>query len=507
MLIILLLNDKKWYYSPTVGRMSFNSSLASLPALTMGLPADDAYPTLELCRCLMNHIPAKIADSSNYYVNVKNLNFMIEIATEPVTSGKENGNAIGKTIIHRIISNFGWSIVNEVLTKVVTFLTNIYLARVLSVAGFGMLAVAQTVTAYFWVAVDLGISMYGIREIAKNRESADEIIRPLLTLRITAGVIIFVLFNAVLFLSRIPTTEKIIYFGSSTYLVSYAFYTDWILKGIEKFKYIAIGSSLYTLTYLILTLSLVNGPHDIFIASLLPAISYLTGSSVLIYYLNKVLGIRIKLSFDLKTWYVHLKESIYFTISSGFMLLYQLLPILLLRSLYSPYEVGLFSAAYRIVMAVIVFGGVLTASLYPIFSDLYRRDIEKFKSTRAKFNRMMFSAGLPVAAFGTIFGDSIIRTLLGNQYAAASQIFKILVWIIPLIFLRYSYGSALLAAGLQRIHNVASFLGLVCMCACGFLLIPHHKVAGAGYALLLSEAVMLVSMIAIFNKKIARINV
>lgn len=84
----------------------------------------------------------------------------------------------------RVASNFLWSIVSEAIAKCVFFITTIYLARTLGVSNFGLFTLAQTITLYFWLAVDLGINMYGIREIAKDKENAEKIINPLLTLRI-----------------------------------------------------------------------------------------------------------------------------------------------------------------------------------------------------------------------------------------------------------------------------------------------------------------------------------
>ena len=84
-----------------------------------------------------------------------------------------------KSIAQRVASNFGWLIVSQAVGKGIFFITNIYLARTLGVENFGLFTLAQTITFYLWLAVDLGTSMYGIREIAKNKEHAEDIINPL----------------------------------------------------------------------------------------------------------------------------------------------------------------------------------------------------------------------------------------------------------------------------------------------------------------------------------------
>jgi O-antigen/teichoic acid export membrane protein len=406
-------------------------------------------------------------------------------------------------VVGRATSNFGWSVVSEVLAKAVTFITNIYLARVLSISGFGMLAFTQTGVAYFWLAVDLGVGMYGIREIAKHRDKVDLIIRPLLTIRLVAGVIVFLIFNSTILFLPLSMEEKLTFLGSSFYLVTYAFYTDWVFKGLEKFNFIAVGSFVFSIAYLGMTLSFVRKPEDLFFASVIPAVAYLFGGISLFFVLRYALNITFKPSLNYHEWFHHIKESVYFSVSSGLMLFYQYLPILLLRLLFSPYEVGLFSAPYRIVIAITMTGSLLTMAFFPIFSEMTGRDHDGFKAMQSKFTRLMLLLGTPIAIVGTLFGRKIVLALFGNRYADAHIIFRILIWLVPLVFLRYTYGSAILAAGFQRIHNIASLAGVGTMCLLSFFLISRYKMIGASCALVLSEAVMLCAMMFIFKRKIA----
>jgi O-antigen/teichoic acid export membrane protein len=98
-----------------------------------------------------------------------------------------------KSVAERVVSNFAWSVLSESLGKGLFFIATLYLARTLGVENFGLFTLAQTFTFYFWGAVDLGTNMYGIRELAKNKDTAEDIINPLLTLRITVGLAVFLL--------------------------------------------------------------------------------------------------------------------------------------------------------------------------------------------------------------------------------------------------------------------------------------------------------------------------
>lgn len=410
-------------------------------------------------------------------------------------------NLYTNVIAQRVASNFGWSLVSEAVGRGVFFATNIYLARTLGVVNFGLFTLAQTITLYFWLAVDLGTNMYGIREIARHKDNAEEIINPLLTLRITAGLIVFSLYTASLFFFDMPVTKKLVFAGAGLYLITYSFYTGWVLKGLEKFKYIVFGNLISSIVFLAGVILFVRGGENIVMACTIWAISYMFGSLSLLIFVFRKLGINYKPSINLKIWLHHLRESIHFTFSGSLMALYQYLPILLLGIYFSSYEVGLFSAPYRIVIAVCGTGFLLSMSFYPVFSELYHKDIVQFRRTHKKFQLIMITLGVPAAIIGTIFAEEIIKLSLGNQYIESTAIFKILIWLVPLYFLRFSYGSLLGATGKQFLYTPIAVAAILVLCI-GFALTSGFGSIGLSYLLLISDSLVVVLLAYYFHKRI-----
>jgi len=363
-----------------------------------------------------------------------------------------------KSIAQRVASNFGWLIVSEAVGKGIFFITNIYLARTLGVENFGLFTLAQTITFYFWLAVDLGTNMYGIREIAKDKEHehAEDIINPLLTLRVTAGLIVFSLYTLSLFFLDMPTTKKLVFTGCGLYLITYAFYSDWILKGLEKFKYIAFGSFVSSMVFLMGTIYLVKGSRDVISASFVWSISRFFGSLSLLYFLYRKLGIRYRPCLNFKACFSHLRESIYFTISGSLMVIYHYLPILFLSLFFTNHEVGLFAAPFRVILTIGTAGFLLPSAFYPLLSEAFNKDRNQFRISHKYLQMIMLTLGLSIGIVGAIFAKEIVMLLLGNQYLGSINVFKIVIWLIPLYFIRYSYGSVLLATGFQRWHSLGT---------------------------------------------------
>ncbi len=404
-----------------------------------------------------------------------------------------------KSVAERVISNFAWSMLSESTGKGLFFITTLYLARTLGVENFGIFTLAQTFTFYFWGAVDLGTNMYGIREIAKNKVGVEAIINPLLTLRITVGFAVFLLYALSLSLIDMPEVKRLVFTGCGLYLLTYAFYPDWIFKGLENFRYISLGSLASSLFFLAATLSFVRGGQNLITASFVWSVSYLLGSSVLFYCLLRKLGIRFRPDFNFKSWRMHLRESVFFQLSGTLIMLTQYVPVLLLGLFFNDYTVGLFSAPYRIVVFVCHSGFLIMMSVYPVLSDLHDRDNGRFIKTQLSFLKLMLPAGLSLAIIGTVFGDFIVKTALGEQYLQASGVFKLIVWLIPIYFIRYVYGTSLQITGKQRLHTASSFAGLLIMVTVGVLLTFNLGLKGAAATILLSESTCL-AMILYFSR-------
>ncbi|GAB5045781.1 flippase [Thermodesulfovibrio sp. TK110] len=408
-----------------------------------------------------------------------------------------------RNITQRTLLNLWWSIVGEGISRGIFFLSSIYLARTLGVSNFGLFTLAQTVAIYFWLFSDLGINMYGIREIAKDKKNAEKIINPLFTIRITIGMIIFLLYVFALSLINISLIKKLTFIGCGLYIITYAFYPEWILKGLEKFKLAAYGIFVTSLFFILGLLFFIKDNKDIPLSALIWSLSYGVGGILLFCCIYKKIHIKYKPIFNLRVWFNHLRDSVYFTTSAGLILLYQYLPIFLLSIFFDTYEVGLFSAPYKIVTSISIGGSIILMAFYPVFSDLYHKDREEFKKIHRTSQKIILSIGISIGIVGILWGDKIINLFFGIQYAQSALGFSILILVVPVTYLRYTYGMAILAMGFQRAHNIATFIGVLCMCISGLFLIPKFSIVGGAISVLLSEIATGGSLAIIFYNKLS----
>lgn len=396
----------------------------------------------------------------------------------------------------RVGSNLVWTVFSVAGGRGLFFVTTIYLARVLGVENFGQFTLAQSVAGMFWLAVDLGINLYGIREIAKDKDRAQEIADPLIGLRITAGLVSFTALCMFVYLSRFSDTQKLMMLGCGFYLLANAPYTDWVFKGLEKFKYIAYGSLASGSFFLLGCVLLVRSKDDVLYASLGWSFSYLLSSGILLLVLRRM-GYRIRPVVDIRKWVMHLKESIHFTVAGAVQVFYQFLPLLILNMYYTKHDLGLFAAPYQLVISLCAAGFLIPSSFYPVLSDYYRNDPARFRRAHQKLLLIMMAVGVPTGLVGAVFGDRIIGMLFGSKYNGSMDIFKVLILLFTARLMRFGYNMPLVASNHQRWQVMAGFAGVLTLAGSYAIFVRDHSLVGLAGCVVLAETALLVVMMAI----------
>jgi len=155
-------------------------------------------------------------------------------------------------------------------------------------------------------------------------------------------------------------------------------------------------------------------------------------------------------------------------------------------------EVGLYNAAYHVIMAIIALNTVFMESIYPTFSKLHR--IKPFEVSKFLEKTLSLSIvfAIPIGIAGTILGKSIIEILYGTKFADSTFAFQILVWSASLAFIGANYGYCLVACQQQKALAIAAGIGTAANVALNFLLIPKYGILGASLATLIAQVIMLI---------------
>jgi len=240
---------------------------------------------------------------------------------------------------------------------------------------------------------------------------------------------------------------------------------------------------------------IIKDKDDVIKASFILSLCYFLGGSVLLLILFKKLKIKYKPVLKIQTLFSHIKESIHFTVSRGFLTLFQYLPLIYLGIFSTDYNVGFFSAPFRLIAAMTFVVSILQMALFPIFADLYFSNREKFKKLHRLYMFISVAFGITIGVVGTLFREEIMLFIYGDKYINSSVTFGIIIWFVSLISLRVVYGVVFAASGLQRFYSLAAISGVLLVSTIFFalkLIFNVPELISASIALVIAEVGILI---------------
>ena len=387
----------------------------------------------------------------------------------------------------RITANTSFFMAALIIQKVFSFVYFTLLARNLGAEGIGQYFFAISFASMFSVLVDLGLSPLLIREVAKEKEAVDRWFQQVFTLKIifsllTAIIILaldFILFYNDAVRNLIFISTAIIVIDSFT-LVFYAF-----IRGRQNLKFESWGTIIFQIIVMIVGLSLLKTTDKIWPFLIVLFSASLFNMIYSAFILNRKFFIKFKLYFSKDLAKQIMLIALPFALAAIFAKVYAYIDTFFIKIFLGDQEVGFYSVAYKITFSLQFIPLAFVAALYPAFSNYFKYDVEKLKSTFAKaFNYLAFIA-LPVS-FGIIaLSGEIVHKLYTEDFDSIWPL-RVLIASIPFLFINFSLSSFLNATERQKINT--RNLGIVMMfnIILNLIFIPKLGVWGASLASTLS---------------------
>jgi O-antigen/teichoic acid export membrane protein len=397
--------------------------------------------------------------------------------------------------LRRAGSNLLWLGLSVALERTVFLLVTLYLARVLGAAGFGILAAAQALVLGLWLLADLGVSGYGVREVARRPERAGEVAAALLAARLVAALGVTAAWWVVTWLLGAGGAVARTGLGCSLYLPAAALGADWVCRGLDRFRWLVAGSVASALSFAALAVALVRRPEDLAVAAGAWAAAQAVGTAVLWLVLARH-GIVLRPRLAPARWWPHLRKSVFFALSGGAGSLFSLLPLLLLGRAVGSVELGLFAGPYRVAQSLGKGIALTHGAIYPMLAEAFARGRDGFDRLLRRYRALSFGLGAATAVLGHRFAEPLTLVLLGRDYAGSGPVFRLLALATAVRLVRLGYDSALLATGRERLVTVLGVVGLGLLLTAHRLVDPAEAAAAMARALLVAELGLLAAAMA-----------
>ena len=391
----------------------------------------------------------------------------------------------------RLSKNLLSIILSDVARRIVGFLATVYLARIIGTSGFGAINIGFTVLSYALIATSLGMTSYGIREVARGADRS--LVGAIVTTRLRLGILSYALAAAValLFVEDTTTSHLILLFGLSVF-VSPAI-IDWYFQGREQMGLVGAGRMVSAVIYLLTILLFVDSPGEI----VLVAIGAVAGDAVAFAVLLAACarqGVPVFRRMDLNESLDMLRRSMPFGIGSIVANLSVNLAPVVIGIILVNADVGLFSASSKIVFFLLALDRLFGTLLLPAASRYQAVAPDQLPGILDTAARYIVIAAVPISIGGTILGNHIIPTVFGTPYVDAVPAFRILIWYFFFTMIHTVFSSGVLAVGGERIYrNVMLLSGFLYLglTVAGTLV---YGIVGAAAGVVVAEAVTLFLM-------------
>ena len=376
----------------------------------------------------------------------------------------------------------------DMARRVMGFVAVVYLARVLGKDGFGFINVAFAVLAYGVVLSAAGFPMLGTKRIAQG--SNPQFIGEILGARMLNTFCVVTIITASSFIFLHDKTQSVVIALFSLTLFAQVFFLDWYFQGKERMNIVSIGRILSSCIYTLIVITMVHTTNDLWKV----ACAAIAGDTMTAFYYVRRFKkenqqhVRIRFSFQM------FKEA--FLLSVGVILSTVVInfPPLVLSALQSNAEVGIFSAASKIVFFLLVGDRLLLPLLLPASARRQTNSPEALSQLLSEALRWILLFALPIAVGGMVLSERIIVLVFGTPYAAAAGIFRVFIWFFFFTMLHSVYVSGLIAAGRENVYGKIMPITTALYAITVTVGTLWFGAIGAAFGVVISEAISVIMM-------------
>lgn len=399
------------------------------------------------------------------------------------------------------IRNFISLFFNEFISRFISFIAVTYLARVLGTTGFGIINIGLAVLSYLMVIATSGLTLLGTKKIVSGAEDSGLLAGNILLTRFALSAIILLAFILSTFLFVQPGEIFNVILIYSLFLLPSSLLLEWFFHGNQKMDVIAVGRTFGTIAYLLALILFVRNPHD----TVLAGVAWVLGGIVNALYLFLIFkknNYPLKYNFNPSVFFRLIKESFSLGAASIITQFVIQFPVIYLGIVLSNTAAGIYSAAYKIIILILVVDRVFNALFFPKIVQYIHNKKENLDETFNRILKIISVLGLSVLLISLILAEIIVETVFGIEFKEAVLIFMILLGSFYFTLLNSVLTYTLIAMNREKVYVVALICGTIVFFAGIISLTNLFGAAGASASYVLFEFTSFIMMGVMLKKNI-----
>jgi O-antigen/teichoic acid export membrane protein len=377
------------------------------------------------------------------------------------------------------------------LARVVSFAQLVLLTKYLGLEGFGVWSLVQAIPGMLLVLTDMGMNTIMLRAIARDKTQERDLLQRVLSLKFfLAPVYVFAVYlmalgsghnRYVVYLTTLYALAIVANLCGDSLIAVWRAHERFGLEAKITFaRDVAISSLLIAVT------ALGWGLEGLIAVSILHG---LVVSTVLLrrYLKQKPLSWVVCSPRDYLT---EIRSATPFAVYGMLSPLSAGIALVMLGWLSDLSSVGVYNAAFRVVVFLYFIPNALQRTLLPRLSLQYRSSRVDYPETFDKALRLVLLISIPAAVGLTLTAQDVVALLFADQYAISGPVLALLALSVPVYYVRVVMNAGLYAANREKLSllvvaAVTAVNGLL-----NWLLIPRFGCVGAALSTVTVEGTL-----------------
>lgn len=349
-----------------------------------------------------------------------------------------------------ILKNFGFLSFGDVAGNLFTFAFFVVLARTYGQDGIGQYSFAMALTAFISVATDFGLYSLSVRDMSRNPEGWVEYFSRIFMLRIILSAFIIPVLVLVAWFGPFTPELALIIAMIGAYQIALTLVNGYGALFIAR-------EEMHIASMLVISLRAVTaiaGIAAVFAGASLPvAISVLPVATVLHMVAGYILVRRrygaIRPSFSLPFTKKILHEAVPYAMHVILMQFSTRWALIVAGFLLGAAAAGIFNAAYRIVILIMVASSFAGFAMLPVVSRLYMSSRQELARLCEQALKIMILVAVPTAAGLWLIAPELTILIYGDEFQDTIPILRILACLLLVVVVRELIEVILLASDRQ----------------------------------------------------------
>ena len=392
----------------------------------------------------------------------------------------------------RIATNSFWLGLAFGGSKFFTIILNAVAGRVLGPAGFGLIGIASALAEVGKLISGAGLDYLVAREVASDPSRAPRLSHDVALVKLVNAAVVYVLLALVVATLDYPRMllPIVLIFGTALFIENLSDLLDAVFQGVQRMRVTTVAFMVSGFVVLATGVAALLSGLGLRAYAACFALGFVARFLVMFTAARRAKLIEIsRRGIDPTETRRLVLASLPLLASTGLALIFHRMDLLMLGKLEATAQVGLYTAAIRVIDSVVLVPRVLGTALYPALRTSLESDPVAARRLLADSSRITLAVCSGIGVLVWVLAPWALRITPGPEFVPATEVLRLLSYGIVLQGLAHVVARLLLAIDAERDFLIAVSVSLVVNFGLNLWLIPRMGIRGAAWATLVAYGV------------------